>query len=140
MTSPIDSTEGYVTNVTGGAFMPDLSEKRGLLYSLYDKGKYSIVILERPFNIDDDYIGYGKDYHLNNQDFSPPIVQQDDTKAISYKDQFPNMFILPKVMFDYGTLKPGLYFSSNEIINRLSLFGGAPPNSERRLMISFDEK
>ena len=142
MTSPIDSTEGYVTNVTGGAFMPDLSEKRGLLYSLYDKGKYSIVILERPFNIDDDYIGYGKDYHLNNQDFSPPIVQQDDTKAISYKDQFPNMFILPKVMFDYGTLKPGLYFSSSEIINRLSLFGGASINklNDVDLFFVFDFK
>ena len=34
MTSPIDSTEGYVTNVTGGAFMPDLSEK-GVYCILY---------------------------------------------------------------------------------------------------------
>ena len=34
MTSPIDSTEGYVTNVTGGAFMPDLSEKGSLLFSI----------------------------------------------------------------------------------------------------------
>jgi len=142
MTSPIDSSEGYVTNVTGGAFMPDLSEKGILLYSLYDKGKYSIAILERPFNIDDDYIGYGKDYHQNNKEFSPPIVQQDDTEAISYKDQFPNMFILPKVMFDYGTLKPGLYFSSSEIINRLSLFGGASINklNDVDLFFVFDFK
>ena len=142
MASSIDSTEGYVTNVTGGAFMPDLSGKRGLLYSLYDKGQYSIALLESPFIIDDDYIGYGKDYHLNNQDFSPPIVQQYDTEATSYKDQFPNMFILPKVMFDYGTLKPGLYFSSSEIINRLSLFGGASINklNDVDLFFVFDFK
>ena len=142
MTSPIDSSEGYVTNVTGGAFMPDLSEKGNVLYSLYDKGKYSIAIIERPFNIDDDYIGYGKDYHLNNEEFSPPIVQKDDTEATPYKDQFPNMFILPKVMFDYGTLKPGLYFSSSEIINRLSLFGGASVNklNDVDLFFIFDFK
>ena len=52
------------------------------------------------------------------------------------------MFILPKVMFDYGTLKPGLYFSSSEIINRLSLFGGASVNklNDVDLFFIFDFK
>jgi len=52
------------------------------------------------------------------------------------------MFILPKVMVDYGTIKPGLYFSSSEIINRLSLFGGASINkvNDVDLFFIFDFK
>ena len=39
------------------------------------------------------------------------------------------MFIMPKLMYDYSTLKPGFYFQSSEIIDRLSLFGEASMNS-----------
>ena len=142
MRSAIDSTSGYVTNVTGGAFMPDISKEGKVLYSLYDDGAYNIALLDELFFIDDDYVGYGEDYHLNNEELSQPITQLDDTKAFPYEDQFPNMFILPKVMVDYGTVKPGLYFSSSEIINRLSLFGGASINkiNDVDLFFIFDFK
>ena len=140
--NPSDSTEGYVTNVTGGAFMPNVSKDGRILYSLYDKGAYSIALLEDIFYIDDDYIGYGDDYYLNNSESRSPITKLDDTKAFPYEDQFPNMFILPKLMFDYGTLKPGFYFSSSEVINRLSLFGGASLNklNDVDLFFIFDFK
>ncbi|RKY55100.1 MAG: hypothetical protein DRP89_03910, partial [Candidatus Neomarinimicrobiota bacterium] len=45
------------------------------------------------------------------------------------KDQFSKIFILPKLMIDYGTVKPGFYFYSNEIIDRFNIFGGASINS-----------
>ena len=142
ITNPSDSTHGYVTNVTGGAFMADISEDGRILYSLYDNGAYSIAILDDVFYIDEDYVGYGEDYHLNNGEQQPPITQLDETKSFPYEDQFPNMFILPKIMFDYGTLKPGIYFSSSEIINRLSLFGGASVNklNDVDLFFIFDFK
>ena len=38
---------------------------------------------------------------------------------------------MPKVMAEYGTVKPGFYFYSSEIIERLSLFGGMSLNSLR---------
>ena len=142
MSSLSDSASGYITNVTGGAFMPDMSKEGKVLYSLYDDGVYSIAVLEDLFYIDDDYVGYGEEYHLNNEELSGPITQLDDTKAFPYEDQFPNMFILPKVMVDYGTVKPGIYFSSSEIIHRLSLFGGASINkiNDVDLFFIFDFK
>ena len=142
MSSLSDSASGYITNVTGGAFMPDMSKEGKVLYSLYDDGAYSIAVLEDLFYIDDDYVGYGEEYHLNNEELRPPITQLDDTKAFPYEDQFPNMFILPKVMVDYGTVKPGIYFSSSEIIHRLSLFGGASINkiNDVDLFFIFDFK
>ena len=57
------------------------------------------------------------------------VAIPDTTKAHKYVDQFPNMFIMPKVMAEYGTVKPGFYFYSSEIIERLSLFGGMSLNS-----------
>ena len=39
------------------------------------------------------------------------------------------MFIMPKLMYDYNTIKPGFYFQSSEIIDRLSLFGEASINT-----------
>ena len=47
------------------------------------------------------------------------------------------MFIMPKLMIDYNTLKPGFYFSSSEIINRMSLFGGGSINRINDLDLYF---
>ena len=121
LTNVPDTTQGYITNVTGGAFMPDISENGKILYSIYDKGAYNIALLDKIFYIEDDFVGYGEVYNSKNE-FKPPIVELDTSRSRPYDDQFPNMFIMPKLMVDYGTLKPGFYFSSSEIINRLSLF------------------
>ena len=65
---------------------------------------------------------------MNSSDLKARIIESDKTESSAYVDQFPNMFIMPKVMLDYGTIKPGFYFFSSEIINRLSIFGGASVN------------
>ncbi len=127
----------YITNVTGGAFMPDISNDGKILFSLYEDGKYKISLLENISKIDEKNVGYGKEYFLNNSNFSGPITQLDTTKSSPYKDQFPNMFLMPKIMGDYGTIKPGFYFYSTEIINRLSLFGGASINQLKDVDLFF---
>ena len=76
----------------------------------------------------EDFVGYSSRYYEQNEFMESPIVVQDSSVAHAYVDQFPNMFIMPKIMVDYQTVKPGLYFYSNEIINRLSVFGGASLN------------
>ena len=141
LTNVPDTTQGYITNVTGGAFMPDISENGKILYSIYDKGAYNIALLDKIFYIEDDFVGYGEVYNSKNE-FKPPIVELDTSRSRPYDDQFPNMFIMPKLMVDYGTLKPGFYFSSSEIINRLSLFGGASVNklNDVDLFFIFDFK
>ena len=70
------------------------------------------------------------------------MVEPDPTIAEQYDDQFTEMFIMPKLMVDYGTVKPGFYFYSGEIINRLSLFGGASVNQlqDTDLFFNFEFK
>jgi Tol biopolymer transport system component len=142
MSNPADTSEGYITNVTGGAFMPDISANGKVIYSLFENGTYTIAILDDVFYIDEDYVGYSDQYYLNNSDLKAPIIKLDNTESSPYVDQFPNMFIMPKVMLDYGTIKPGFYFFSSEIINRLSIFGGASTNqlSDIDLFFIFDFK
>jgi len=142
MINPYDTTEGYITNVTGGAFMPDISFNGKVIYSLFENGVYTISIMDDVFYIDEDYVGYSDQYYLNSSDLKAPIIELDNSESSAYVDQFPNMFIMPKVMLDYGTIKPGFYFSSSEIINRLSIFGGASVNqlNDIDLFFIFDLK
>jgi len=128
MVNPIDTKSGYITNITGGAFMPDIAKDGRVLYSLYKNGAYTISLLDSIHLIPEDFVGYSPNYYQNNSGFSEPILTLNKTEAKPYVDQFPNMFIMPKVMMDYGTLKPGFYFYSSEVINRLSVFGGASLN------------
>ena len=127
----------YITNVTGGAFMPDISNNGRILFSLYENGKYKISLLDNVSIIDEKNVGYAEDYYRNNSNLSKSITKLDSTNSHIYKDQFPNMFIMPKIMGDYGTIKPGFYFYSNEIINRLSLFGGASVNQLKDMDLYF---
>ena len=142
MSNPADTSAGYITNVTGGAFMPDISADGRVIYSLFENGTYTISILDDVFYIDEDYVGYSDQYYLNSSELKAPIIELDNSESSAYVDQFPNMFIMPKVMLDYGTIKPGFYFFSSEIINRLSIFGGASVNqlSDIDLFFIFDFK
>ena len=38
--------QGYVTNVYGGAFMPNINKNGNVLYSIYDNGGYKIAIID----------------------------------------------------------------------------------------------
>ncbi len=130
-------SQGFITNVLGGAFMPSISNEGKILYSHYQNGSYNIALLDSIKVIDEIKVGYSPSYYLRNESLSLPITELDTTPAISYTDQFANMFIMPKLMFDYGTIKPGFYFYSSEIINRLNIFGGASVNEIKDLDLFF---
>ena len=123
--------QGYITNVTGGAFMPDVGNDGQILYSLYEDGGYKIAILDSVKVIPEEVVGYGPDHFAMFANLPAPIIEQLQTKAKSAIDSFGPMFVFPKLMMDYGTWKPGFYFYSNEILNRLNVFGGASVNSLR---------
>ena len=97
--------EGYVSNVTGGAFMPDISKNGEIIFSLYQNGGYKISIIEEPVFINDNFVGYDKDNYKKNVGLSNPITSLNQNEARQYEDQFPNMFIMPKLMYDYNTFK-----------------------------------
>jgi hypothetical protein len=122
-----DNQSGYITNVTGGAFMPDISIDGRILYSLYKNGSYNIALLDNFDVIDSEIIGYADNYFETYPE-SDLINYGTQKKSKSYEDTFPNPFILPRLMMDYKTLKPGFYLFSSDILNRMLLFGGASIN------------
>ena len=124
---------GYVTNVMGGAFMPDINQFGQIVYSHYENASYNIAIIDTAEYIDQSLVGYNPDYWQRNVDLTPPMKDQILVTDSKYEDDFTNMFISPKIMFDYNTVKLGWYFYSNEIIERLNLFGGASINSSKDL-------
>ena len=74
-----------------------LSSKMMYFYSLYKNGAYTISLLDSIHLIPEDFVGYSPNYYQNNSGFSEPILTFNKTEAKSYVDQFPNMFIMPKV-------------------------------------------
>ena len=121
----------FITNVTGGAFMPDVNSRGQILYSLFENGKYSIALLDSMYETDPPIL---RDRLLT---LAPPIEIGISGEKQRYTDQFPPMFILPKIMSDYKTIKPGFYFYSSEILDRLSIFGGASLNIDRDIDLHF---
>jgi hypothetical protein len=124
---------GYITNVMGGAFMPDVNQFGQVVYSHYENGSYKIAVIDTIDYFDQLQVGYNSDYWQRNVDLTAPMNDQILTADKTYHDDFTNMFISPKVMFDYNTLKLGWYFYSNEIIDRLNIFGGASVNASKDL-------
>ncbi len=130
-------TGGYITNVMGGAFMPNVNAFGQVAYSLYENGSYKIAVLDSIAFVDQKTVGYDPSYWQRNLGLADPIIEQVDLPAKSYEDDFTTMFLSPKIMGDYQTIKLGWYFFSNEILDRLSLFGGASMNTAKDLDLFF---
>ncbi|MEE9166069.1 MAG: hypothetical protein V3U24_01185 [Candidatus Neomarinimicrobiota bacterium] len=131
--NPADGSQGFITNVLGGAFMPDVNGSGKIVYSLFEDGGYKIAVLDSMELIDSERVGYGPNYYAKFANLPSPLDTQNRQEAVPYEDHFSPMFIFPKIMMDYGMLKPGLYFYSSEIVNRLNVFGGASVNLVRDL-------
>ncbi len=130
---PNNAQQGYVTNVAGGAFMPNISVNGKIAYTLYYDLGYKIAVLDSIALIDQSVVGYDPEFFKRNQNLTGPIIDQVQTTAVPYEDNYTSMFILPKLMWEYGTLKPGFYFYSSEVIERLSVFGQASFNKSADL-------
>ncbi len=133
--------EGYITNVTGGAFMPNVSEDGKILYSLYDNGKYCIAVIEKNGIIDNESVGYFSN-HWQSTPNSELITEQNKFEAKPYKDTMSKPFVLPRVMFDYGTTKFGAYIYATDVLDKLFVFGGASINTlkDKDLFLMFEFK
>ncbi len=155
-----------LTNVLGGAFMPAVNDSGDITYSLYTSKGYKIYTvanasprdfsdakylepekIRRPEIVIDDTSAI-----KNKFDFVS-LRNYDDTKLIeapssSYKNIYSTLSIIPLLRIDnYNTkssgldfLKPGFYFMSSDMVDKMSMFGGAAVNHqlERDLFISFE--
>ena len=129
--------QGYLSNVPGGAFMADIHESGKVVYSLYENGQYKIAVFDSIRFVDDVNVGYTPLYFQRNKNFNPPIIEKIRIVPNDYKDRFSPMFAMPRMTFDYGTFKPGLYFYSSEILEKVALTGGASVNRSKDLDLFF---
>lgn len=155
-----------ITNVTGGAFMPAVDGKGNMVYSQYTSTGYKIALLKDFKEYDPSTLGayirgdkrvtkYAADtvnsagkfnwIDLNKiEDKNTPIMSKSP-----YKSLFTSLSIVPLIRFDtykrknqfsfIDAIKPGLYFFSDEMLSRFSIFGGASINlkGERDIFMEF---
>jgi Tol biopolymer transport system component len=155
-----------LTNVTGGAFMPDINQNGDITYAGYTSQGYMIFYLPKsgqgsvdtakkyvwindpPLEKDNpkgDMVKFNLDRLRNFNDYDVP-----DYKKEKYTGAFSKLTFFPLIRYDnYSTsnkfidkIKPGLYITSNDMLNRYSIFAGASINTrlERDLFLIFEYK
>ncbi|MBN2089961.1 PD40 domain-containing protein, partial [candidate division KSB1 bacterium] len=135
-----------LTNVVGGAFMPAVNERGQLVFSVFDKGQYKISYLKEPIALDVQYTQYldtTENFHYTRYDsllsqfqidsllygkYDDSVIPNYDAKP--YNDTYSKVSFLPRLMYDYGTVKVGTYLLSSDVLNRYSILGGASINKE----------
>ncbi|MBN2281291.1 MAG: PD40 domain-containing protein [Candidatus Marinimicrobia bacterium] len=111
-----------ITNVTGGAFMPAVNGRRELIYSHFENSKYKIAYLKVYQPVEATKSEYIENYE--ERDFPMlTLVDVEKTEDRDYSMRYSKVFVLPKMMIDYGTPKPGFYFFTSEILDQFNLFG-----------------
>ncbi len=123
-----NGTTGYISNVTGGAFMPSVNAQGELLYSVYQNGGYKIAYMENPSYLEPQQVGMPAEYR-RSLPYSPQEGPDMTLTPQPYQEIMSPLSIMPRITVDYGTLKPGVYFMANDVLDRLSILGGASINS-----------
>ncbi|MBN1447630.1 MAG: PD40 domain-containing protein [Bacteroidetes bacterium] len=146
-----------LTNVTGGAFMPDMKEGGDLLYAAYTAGGYRIARLRdaKPLDV------AGHTY-LPSRMYTSPIASAgewdwealnsfDDTNVEKYESSvyerlFQSMMYFPTIRVDefnpentgINLLKPGLMMYSTDVLNRVEFLASGSINlkGERDLYLN----
>ena len=162
----VSKEKKQLTNVLGGAFMPDINSNGDLAYAGYTSLGYKIfkvsaneqtkveagqnyVWIENPPLDNDKPVGNISNFDLNAlknyNDKNVPDVQKE-----KYSGAFSRLTFFPFLRFDnYNTgnsfvekIKPGLLVTSNDMLNRYSIFAGGSINTrlERDLFFVFDYK
>jgi Tol biopolymer transport system component len=162
--NPLNSKIKQLTNVIGGAFMPDINADGEIAYAGYTSTGYKIFKIAADEQMK---VKPGQDYvWINN-----PPLDEDKPKGdinnfnisglrnfndknlpaaekVKYSGAFSRLSIFPFVRFDNYTtgnsfaekIKPGAFVASNDMLNRYSFFAGGSINSrlERDLFFVFD--
>ncbi|MFH1526177.1 MAG: biopolymer transporter Tol [Bacteroidota bacterium] len=160
----ISGKKEKLTNVLGGAFLPAIDSNGQIVYSGYTSTGYKIFSLssEQSVAVDSEknYLQSTKtssegsrvkgdltssniDYLKNFNDYNLP-----EYEPKKYSSFFSRMSFFPFIRWDnYVTsnkgidkIKPGVYFTSSDYLNRYSLFGGISINKklERDAYLNFE--
>lgn len=128
-----------LTNVVGGAFMPDVNRKGDLLFSTFTSDGYKIARLSNPKPVtpaQSQYLTYQNGVKLASASTLPESVLEkignsnyDDTQIPNYEvtpysNHYGSLAFLPRAMIDYGTLKLGSYLYSYDTLNKFGFLAG----------------
>ena len=158
-----------LTNVLGGAFLPTLNTEGVLAFASYTSTGYKIAYLEKPQAIavptdaSEDTTtatrlsaGEGTSANValedaadrNGRVLSSVGREQTSLSARPYRNTFTSLSIIPLLRVDnynprnkgIDVIRPGFYFMSSDMLDKLSLFGGAAINRqfERDLFVIFE--
>ncbi len=118
-----------ITNVTGGAFMPDINNNTELVYSCYDSLGFHIYTIPNHSNINPEYAHYETNYisTIPDKNFNDSYLP--DLQIKPYTQQFTGLHILPRLLIDYGTIKPGFYLFSSDVLDKMIFISGADVNT-----------
>ncbi len=108
------------TNVRGGAFYPDVNDST-LVYSNYKGIKMNVYSVNMSTSaIASPY----KDIKIMSEpyEFRPDMDLL--KKSVNYGNEFEHILLIPRIAFDDGRFKPGMYFMVNDFLEKISLFGG----------------
>jgi len=135
----------YLSNVTGGAFMPDISKNGDIIFSVYQDGGYKVALLNDNGVLSDTNIGINikarrSDFIQLNDDITTEYYFRPTSKLINsgldlktddYEDRMTGPFIMPRIMYDYDTFKPGFYIFDNDLLGKMSILGGVSFNNRK---------
>ncbi|MCU0371786.1 MAG: biopolymer transporter Tol [Ignavibacteria bacterium] len=156
--------KNQVTNVLGGAFMPDVDSKNNIVYSTYKSSGFKVSLIKNFIENKPENLGhyktadrlvkkYADTLNTGKEKFDWNSLKNFNDKDIKYKDKKPyksifnQVSIFPLIRFDNYTkknnvldaLKPGFYIYSDELMTRFSIFGGFAINrkGERDIFAQF---
>ncbi len=155
-----------LTNVIGGAFMPDVNDNGDIVYTGYTSTGFKIFRLnnneQSEVSKENSYVWrddppIGKDKpngDINNYNLEA-LQNYDDYNVTGYKKEdysgaFSSLTVFPYIRIDnynlannfFERIKPGLFVTSSDMLNRFSFFAGADINTrlERDLFFVFSYK
>ncbi len=161
---PATKEKTQITNVIGGAFMPETNDNGDVIYSGYNATGFKIFLVTKdeqakvdsskkyvwinnpPLDTDKPNGDIGKFNITSLKNFDDLDVP--DYKPEKYSGFFSNFSFYPFIRLDNYTtsnkfadrIKPGIYFTSSDVLNRFSIFGSASINRvwERDLYLLFE--
>ncbi len=103
-----------------------------IIYSLYDDASYNIAILDTIIIVPNDKVGYNG-IEFTYPEYKDKIISLNNKQSTEYKTSMSKLSFMPKILIDYNTIKPGLYCSSVDLLDKFSLFGAISINSDEDL-------
>ena len=148
------SNEQQTSNVLGGAFLPTVNAKGEIAYVTYLSTGYKIALLHKDslavqqtgtimrnssptiVHLENLYSGIVA-VKTGEQSLASPKGQvHDELQAKPYHSVFTSLSLIPLLRIDtynknssgLDVVKPGLYFTSADVLDKMSTFGGADIN------------